>query len=152
MVPKKNRKKKSRSFYLEKLDSKFGQKNVITTMSGVDMTATSKQQETLDLVRHLETMIIKLNRSFDPLKLKDDNLKCVLLTEILECQRNLLVSNTKKQKPRKLGFNNDLLMTLNEIYDEWKVLAMVVDRICFFIYLTLLIVIISLIYFLTIFS
>lgn len=128
---------------------------LITTPGGSTSAMTATSKETLDLERNLEKMIIKLNRSFDPLKLKDDNLKCILLAEILECQRNLLLK-TKKKNNKKLRFSkdddNDVIMSLNEIYDEWKVLAMVVDRICFFIYLILLLMIILLIYFLTIFS
>ena len=34
---------------------------------------------------------------------------------------------------------NQKQITINQIYDEWKILAMIVDRICFFIYLLALI-------------
>lgn len=81
--------------------------------------------------RNLEKMLIKLQKSFDPFKLQDENLKFEMLKEILECQRLLLQANLNGKKRKQI--------TINEIYDEWKILAMIVDRICFFIYLFALI-------------
>jgi hypothetical protein len=87
--------------------------------------------------RNLEKMLIKLQKSFDPFKLQDEALKYEILKEILECQKLLLQSNLKSGN--KKGADCDNQLTVSEIYDEWKVLAMIVDRICFFIYLLALI-------------
>jgi hypothetical protein len=97
-----------------------------------------------EVSKNLEKMLIKMQRSFDPYKLEDENLKFAILKEILECQRLLLTANIKindtaslttdknsndnKNKPRE--------PTLQEIYDEWKTLAMIVDRMCFCVYLS----------------
>ena len=87
-----------------------------------------------DVGKNLEKMLIKMQRSFDPFKLQDEELKFAILKEILECQRLLLISNLKKEDRK------ERVMTANEIYDEWKILAMIVDRICFFIYLSALLI------------
>lgn len=84
-----------------------------------------------EISKNLEKMLIKLQKSFDPFKLQDENLKFAILKEILECQRLLLTANLANKKDKQI--------TVNEIYDEWKILAMIVDRICFFIYLSALI-------------
>jgi hypothetical protein len=81
--------------------------------------------------RNLEKMLIKLQKSFDPFKIQDENLKFEMLKEILECQRLLLQANINDKNQKQI--------TINQIYDEWKILAMIVDRICFFIYLLALI-------------
>lgn len=86
-----------------------------------------------DIGRNLEKMLIKMQKSFDPFKLHDEELKFAILKEILECQRLLLTANLKKDERK------EKLISINEIYDEWKILAMIVDRICFFIYLAALI-------------
>ncbi len=85
--------------------------------------------------KNLEKMLIKLQKSFDPFKLQDENLKFEMLKEILECQRLLLQANLNN----RINNRRQKQMTINEIYDEWKILAMIVDRICFFIYLFALI-------------
>lgn len=112
-----------------------------------------------DITKNLEKMLIKMQKSFDPFKLKDENLKFSIVKEILECQRLLLTvnlsnnkeinyksfkggrnkSNKKSSKNEKhsSGYNRE--MTPAEIYDEWKILAMIVDRICFFFYLLALV-------------
>ncbi|RNA21152.1 neuronal acetylcholine receptor subunit alpha-7 isoform X2 [Brachionus plicatilis] len=83
-----------------------------------------------EISKNLEKMLIKLQKSFDPFKLQDENLKFSILKEILECQRLLLTANLASKKEKAI--------TVNEIYDEWKILAMIVDRICFFVYLSAL--------------
>lgn len=93
-------------------------------------TSTSPFNE--EISKNLEKMLIKIQKSFDPFKLQDENLKFAILKEILECQRLLLTANLVNKKEKHI--------TLNEIYDEWKILAMIVDRICFFVYLTALLV------------
>lgn len=103
-----------------------------------------------DISKNLERMLTKMQKSFDPFKLKDDNLKFSIVKEILECQRLLLTvnltnnANKNNNNTDSSGFemesnykNDDLSIT--EIYDEWKILAMIVDRICFFIYLLALV-------------
>ena len=80
-----------------------------------------------------------MEKSFDPFKLKDDDLKFAILKEILECQRLLLTCNLFSNKNNNKTDKDDML-TINQIYDEWKILAMVVDRICFFFYLLALII------------
>lgn len=132
------------------------------------------QEKPFDMVYFLQKVIVDLNRSFDPNALKDDHLRGLLLAEIIECQRNLLSQaqknrhekknatasrNFKKDKVAALNGgsshhhhhnhpdNDSWNITQNRIYDEWKVLAMVVDRICFFLYMFLLLLMIALIYF-----
>lgn len=85
-----------------------------------------------ELSLNLEKMLMKLQKSFDPFCLKDEDLKFSILKEILECQRLLLNQNLE-------NFNTNNNLSINEIYDEWKVLAMIMDRICFFFYLFALI-------------
>ncbi len=85
-----------------------------------------------DISKNLEKTLIKMQKTFDPFKLQDDNLKFAILKEILECQRLLLTANLSHNKEKKIS--------INEIYDEWKILAMIVDRICFFVYLSALVV------------
>jgi hypothetical protein len=85
-----------------------------------------------EIFRNMEKFLIKIQKSLDPFKLQDEMLKYSILKEILECQRLLLTANVSKRKHMDLS--------INEIYDEWKILAMVVDRLCFFIYLLALII------------
>ena len=103
-----------------------------------------------DISKNLERMLNKMHKSFDPFKLKDEHLKFSIVKEILECQRLLLTVNLsnnnnneasrssigklKSNKNRKsIGTKREL--TMLEIYDEWKILAMVCDRVFFFFYL-----------------
>ncbi len=92
-----------------------------------------------EVCKNLERMLNKMEKSFDPFKLKDDDLKFAILKEILECQRLLLTCNLFSNKNNNKTDKDDML-TINQIYDEWKILAMVVDRICFFFYLLALII------------
>jgi len=85
-----------------------------------------------EIFRNMEKFLIKIQKSLDPFKLQDETLKFSILKEILECQRLLLTANVSKKKHMDLS--------INEIYDEWKILAMVVDRLCFFVYLLALII------------
>lgn len=98
-----------------------------------------KQQPFNDeMCKNLEKMIIKMQNSFDPFKLKDEHLKFSILKEILECQRLLLTYNLFSKNDN--SNNEQSILTITEIYDEWKVLAMIVDRICFVFYLLSLII------------
>ena len=85
-----------------------------------------------EMIRNLEKILIKMQKSFDPFKIQDENLKFAILKEVLECQRLLLSSS--------LTTKEDKQMNINDVYDEWKILAMIVDRICFFVYLAALFV------------
>ena len=78
-----------------------------------------------DTSRNIEKVISKIQKSFDPFKIDDLNLKYSILKEILECQRLLLTQN----------FETKSIISISDILDEWKLLAIVVDRICFFLYL-----------------
>jgi hypothetical protein len=68
-----------------------------------------------------------MQTQFDPTKIDDENLKISILHEILECQRLLLTIHARKQ--------NIHTQALHDIYEEWKILAIIVDRICFIFYL-----------------
>ena len=84
-----------------------------------------------ELSYNLEKLLLKLQKFFNPFYLKNEDLKFAILKEILECQKLLLIKN--------MEYNSETKISINEIYDEWKVLAMVIDRICFFFYLFALI-------------
>ncbi len=130
-----------------------------------------------ELLRNLEKMVEKLERTFQASDIKDENLKMLLLKEIAECQLNLLnnsksinsgltkedlsCSNLKpilkpdvKEKKiksklmapkcfasgRKNRTNATTELTMNQIYDEWKIIALIMDRTCFFLYLSFLVI------------
>ncbi|CAF3506938.1 unnamed protein product [Rotaria socialis] len=76
---------------------------------------------------NLEQILLKMQTQFDPTKIDDENLKVSILHEILECQRLLLTIHARKQ--------NIHTQALHDIYEEWKILAIIVDRICFIFYL-----------------
>ncbi|CAF1018309.1 unnamed protein product [Didymodactylos carnosus] len=79
------------------------------------------------LTHNIEQLLLKMQNTFDPSKIDDENLKLSILREILECQRLLLTIHAKKQ--------NVHTQTLQDIYEEWKILAIIVDRLCFIFYL-----------------
>ena len=85
-----------------------------------------------EMSRNLEKLLLKMQKSFDPFKLQDENLKFAILKEVLECQRLLLSSSLTTKEDKQIN--------INDVYDEWKILAMIVDRICFFLYLAALFV------------
>ncbi|UJR35489.1 hypothetical protein I4U23_028243 [Adineta vaga] len=84
--------------------------------------------EPQSLTYNIEQILLKMQRQFDPSKIDDEQLKISILREILECQRLLLTIHAKKQ-----NLNSQ---SLYDIYEEWKILAIIVDRICFIFYLT----------------
>ncbi|CAF1128213.1 unnamed protein product [Adineta steineri] len=90
-----------------------------------DLTYTTLQQHSL--THNIEQILLKMQTQFDPSKIDDENLKISILREILECQRLLLTIHAKKQ--------NVHTQALYDIYEEWKILAIIVDRICFIFYL-----------------
>ena len=89
------------------------------------MTHTSLQQHSL--THNIEQILLKMQTQFDPSKIDDENLKISILREILECQRLLLTIHARKQNVHS--------QVLYDIYEEWKILAIIVDRICFIFYL-----------------
>lgn len=79
------------------------------------------------LTHNIEQILLKMQTQFDPTRIDDENLKISILREILECQRLLLTIHAKKQ--------NLQAQSLYDIYEEWKILAIIVDRLCFIFYL-----------------
>jgi len=53
----------------------------------------------------------------------------MILKEIFACQLNLIAQKKESEK-------HSADMKLKEIYDEWKIIAMICDRTCFFLYLS----------------
>ena len=68
--------------------------------------------------KKIENVISEMIASFEPAKIKDKNLKILVLKEILQSQISLIDLSEKRCKTR-----NEI--TLNEIYDEWKILAII---------------------------
>ena len=60
----------------------------------------------------------KIINSFEPTKIENNNLKMLMLKEILQAQINLVSLNQNKLKMMQD-------MSLNQIYDEWKILAII---------------------------
>lgn len=79
------------------------------------------------LTHNIEQILLKMQSQFDPSRIDDEELKVSILREILECQRLLLTIHAKKQNVQS--------QLLYDIYEEWKILAIIVDRICFIFYL-----------------
>jgi hypothetical protein len=79
------------------------------------------------LTHNIEQILFKMQTQFDPSRIDDEQLKVSILREILECQRLLLTIHAKKQ-------NSDTNVVY-DIYEEWKILAIIVDRLCFIFYL-----------------
>jgi hypothetical protein len=90
-----------------------------------EMTHSSIQQHSL--THNIEEILLKMQTQFDPNKIDDEQLKVSILREILECQRLLLTIHSRKQNVHS--------QSLYDIYEEWKILAIIVDRICFIFYL-----------------
>jgi len=89
-----------------------------------------------DITKNLEKMLSKMQKSFDPFKLKDENLK--FNSKDIN-YKSFGKNNKKSSKNEKHSSGYHREMTPAEIYDEWKILAMIVDRICFFFYLLALV-------------
>lgn len=134
-----------------KLNSKSAPNDISLSYSNNEDDLIQNKPFSNEMCKNLEKMLNKMQKSFDPFKLKDENLKFAILKEILECQRLLLtynLFNNQQSSNNSSEFiydkdypnNNNNTITINEIYDEWKILAMVVDRICFVFYLLALII------------
>ena len=109
-----------------------------------------------NLYKNLDKLTTILCQSLKTIQFQDENLKILLLDEIVECQRNLLSKNKKLIDAiilkKEINSSNKLNINNTHIYDEWKLLAMIVDRVCFFIYLFLLIISSCLIFFSSLYS
>ena len=79
------------------------------------------------LTHNIEQILLKMQSQFDPNRIDDEQLKVSILREILECQRLLLTIHSRKQNVHS--------ESLYDIYEEWKILAIIIDRICFIFYL-----------------
>jgi hypothetical protein len=79
------------------------------------------------LTHNIEQILLKMQSQFDPSRIDDEQLKVSILREILECQRLLLTIHARKQQNQG--------HSMYDIYEEWKILAIIVDRICFIFYL-----------------
>jgi hypothetical protein len=90
-----------------------------------DVRYSIRQQQSITY--NIEQVLLKMQTQFDPSRIKDENLKISILREILECQRLILTIHARKQ--------NAHTQVLYDIYEEWKILAIIVDRICFIFYL-----------------
>ncbi|CAF1246292.1 unnamed protein product [Adineta steineri] len=97
-----------------------------TDIGTEEVTPLSDEQNSLTY--NIEQILLKMQRQFDPSKIDDEQLKISILREILECQRLLLTIHAKKQ-----NLDSE---SLHDIYEEWKILAIIIDRICFIFYLT----------------
>jgi hypothetical protein len=90
-----------------------------------DVRLSTRQQQSITY--NIEQILLKMQTQFDPSRINDENLKISILREILECQRLILTIHARKQ--------NVHTQVLYDIYEEWKILAIIVDRICFIFYL-----------------
>jgi len=66
-----------------------------------------------------------MHKTVNPEMIKDQNLKYSILKEVLECQRLLLTKELSQHD----------FMSVHQIAEEWKILAVIVDRIFFVCYL-----------------
>ena len=89
--------------------------------------STTKSFEQQTVTHNIEQILLQMQTQFDPNRIDDEQLKVSILREILECQRLLLTIHVRKQTIHSHA-NYD-------IYEEWKILAIIVDRICFIFYL-----------------
>jgi hypothetical protein len=132
--------KKNRSFNFMKndLNSKISFDLHETSSADLSRENLDEKEEFSSL---LESTIKNMQKSFEAYRIQDNSIKTIILKEILECQ-NFLLNNAHNLQP-----NQRENISMNQIYDEWKILAMIIDRICFFVYLTALIVTSSIFYF-----
>ena len=77
-----------------------------------------EHEKTLKDQSNINEQINKIIYSFKPAKIENNNLKILILKEILQSQINLVNLNEKKLKAKQE-------MSLSQIYDEWKILAII---------------------------
>jgi hypothetical protein len=132
-------------FYLdekrEKQRDKLAKKNKNSKSKIEEKEEMMRQRSDENLKINAKFVLSKLQNCFNPIQVKDERIKVILLNEIKKCQENLM------KKSRNLNEKDLFSLKISKsqsdhtkfiekkIYDEWKILAMVVDRICFFVYL-----------------
>jgi hypothetical protein len=99
--------------------------NLIPTTNNDEVSQSTPEQDSL--THNIEKILLQMQTQFDPSRIDDEQLKVSILREILECQRLLLTIHARK--------HNVHSQSLYDIYEEWKILAIIVDRICFIFYL-----------------
>ncbi len=90
----------------------------------------SENPFSIEMYYDFDEILIKIKKSFESSQPKDENLK--FLKTILECQNLLLAFN--------LNSSNDPIKKKNEsnskeLLDEWKLLALIIDKCCFVLHL-----------------
>ena len=110
-------------------NGQFAQLTENTEINIEDGALHKKKNDKSLLNKSFEITLMKLLNSFEPKLLKNSKLKFLILKEILNCQLGLI---DQKENTEKVD-NSD---KMDEIYDEWKIVAMIMDRFCFFLYLS----------------
>lgn len=112
---------------IENLHLNINKKNLVKKLD-------AKQMGNIDW--NMEFLMKKIQDTFNPSEIKNGRLKILILNEITKCQQSILKAN-KKYDSRKI-LNSIYIeneVKLVKIYKEWKILSVIIDRICFFIYL-----------------
>lgn len=106
-----------------------GQLAQLAEYSEVDVETIVPKKKKKDLLnKSFEIGLMKLLNSFEPKLLKNSKLKFLILKEILNCQLGLIEQKECTEKEEK---SNEM----KEVQDEWKIVATIIDRLCFFLYL-----------------
>lgn len=79
------------------------------------------------LGKTLDIATIKLLNSFNIEELKSTKLRVMIMKEIFSCQSNL-ISHSEESKCQSSSKKMDMIM------DEWKIIAVIIDRLCFMLY------------------
>ena len=139
---------------LKSCSNYFSNKKKLIKSEKLSESSTNNKNE---LLKGLEGLLKKIDESLLKSDLKyDNNFKVSLLKEISECQLNLLNTNKLFQIneiPAKMKDKNEFnelkvksklksqhKLTLDQIYDEWKLIALIMDRTCFFLYFSFLVI------------
>lgn len=78
----------------------------------------------------LEEQLFTLLKSFNQFNFNDDKIKLSIFKEMLECKRLLLKCSLNLNKNTE-----NKPISMDTLYNEWKILAIVTDRIFFILYL-----------------
>ena len=85
------------------------------------------------LVNRLEAMVDTAQAMLDTSNMADlSETRLEVLTEIMKCQ-HVIFKNLRSKKP-------DDRISYEQIYDEWKMISMIFDRVCFFVCLASLVI------------
>ena len=90
-----------------------------------DKRAESPKKNLLD--RALDITALKLLNSFKVEEITNITLKIMIMKEILSCQKNLISIDDTIENQKSLEKNE-------KIRDEWKIIAVIIDRLCFILY------------------